>query len=475
MSTTVFNRILDFMKDEPVKHITAGSVIYKGTEEDQTISKDELLKLTINAIRSMKNIAGEDSERFRKISNIPLEFECAYETICSLRDIKALKTSEQVPLDDDTIKKNIRSLQGRLLSDSSPLSVELYQNVKNIPITNLTWEDPLASRVISDDSIVVKKLSAKQYQNFMKPARNMATTLPDSIQNKCHEFVSGFSEEYTDDLCIKLMHNGKWKESDETLIGVTQDILDVVADVWMNPAFGPELMKTQSEGTYVTDVIIPSIRASLKGLPHRQSAFISTAERQSIASADRKGDGYFGKRPDFMYLQKREGKIFELVFGECSRLLCSDIKKREDEVKLWRETNDGMFWVRQGCKPEKDQFGIVGIQVAGTEIQLNVLIRDNLDIHRYYHLKKTQIPIQWSDPTLSTLPEFVELLLNLRNILVVNLSLLMQVPTSKTHRVEKSTTVSSPREETPDKQNKKRQRRSKKTSGYNEHRKSAYF
>ena len=66
-----------------------------------------------------------------------------------------------------------------------------------------------------------------------------------------------------------------------------------------------------------------------------------------------------------MYLQKREGKIFELVFGECSHLLCSDTKKKEDEIKLWRETNDGMFWVRQGCKPEKDQFGIVGIQVAG--------------------------------------------------------------------------------------------------------------
>ncbi|KAG9303185.1 hypothetical protein G9A89_004275 [Geosiphon pyriformis] len=94
MSTLVFNKIFDFMRDEPVKHITAGSVIYIGTEDDQTISKDELLKLTIDAIRSMKNIAGEDSERFRKISNIPLEFECAYETICSLRDIKALKMKE---------------------------------------------------------------------------------------------------------------------------------------------------------------------------------------------------------------------------------------------------------------------------------------------------------------------------------------------------------------------------------------------
>ncbi|RIB16634.1 hypothetical protein C2G38_1495689 [Gigaspora rosea] len=168
----------------------------------------------------------------------------------------------------------------------------------------------------------------------------------------------------------------------------------LMADVWRNPAFGPELMKIQSEGTYVTDIIIPSIRASLKGLPFRQFAFISTAERQSTASANRKGKGHLGKQQDFMYLQKREGKIFELVYGECSRLLCSDTKKKDDEIKLWRETNDGMFWVRQGCKPEKDQFGIIGIQVAerydiiGIEIQLNVLIRDNIDIHRYYHLKK---------------------------------------------------------------------------------------
>ncbi|RIB21114.1 hypothetical protein C2G38_2177537 [Gigaspora rosea] len=75
-------------------------------------------------------------------------------------------------------------------------------------------------------------------------------------------------------------------------------------------------LKRQSEGTYVTDIITPSIRALLKGLPFRQFAFISTAERQSAASASRKGKGYIRKQPDFMYLQKREGKIFELVFGE---------------------------------------------------------------------------------------------------------------------------------------------------------------
>ena len=89
-----------------------------------------------------------------------------------------------------------------------------------------------------------------------------------------------------------------------------------------------------------------------------------SAERQSTASADRIKEGH-GKRPDFMHLIKWEGKMFELVFGECSRIICNNNKKRDDEIKLWREANDGMFWVRKLRKPEKEQFTIIGIQVAG--------------------------------------------------------------------------------------------------------------
>ena len=66
-----------------------------------------------------------------------------------------------------------------------------------------------------------------------------------------------------------------------------------------------------------------------------------------------------------MYLIKREDKIFELLFGECSRITCDENKKKNDGIKLWRETNDGMYWIRQGCKPIKEQFCIIGIQIAG--------------------------------------------------------------------------------------------------------------
>ncbi|KAG9303182.1 hypothetical protein G9A89_004272 [Geosiphon pyriformis] len=184
MSTLVFTKIFDFMRDEPVKHITAGSA--------QKTIKQELLKLTIDAIRSMKNIAGEDSERFRKISNIPLE-----------------------------------------------------------------------------------------------PTSTQVTTFERS--ERC--FDSDISE------CAR-----KWREIIYTLSSYTNIIL-----------------------------------------------FCVSSNINAIA-----------------------GKVLVLY------------------------------------------------DIIGTEIQLNVLIRDNLDIHRYYHLKKTQIPIQWSEQALSTLPEFVELLLNLRVFILVH-------------------------------------------------------
>ncbi|CAG8753602.1 8649_t:CDS:2, partial [Gigaspora rosea] len=65
-----------------------------------------------------------------------------------------------------------------------------------------------------------------------------------------------------------------------------------------------------------------------------------------------------------------------------------------------------------------------------------------------------------------TLMNITESILDvLWNILIINLSLLMQLPTSKTRRVEKVPASSSSRKETRDEQNKKRNRRPKKTLG----------
>ncbi|CAG8553679.1 28492_t:CDS:2, partial [Dentiscutata erythropus] len=78
----------------------------------------------------------------------------------------------------------------------------------------------------------------------------------------------------------------------------------------------------------------------------------------------------------------------------------------------------------------------------GCELHLNVLIRDSGDIHRYFHLKSTKIPFQ----PVEDVTEFVETLLILRNILVVNMSLLFhaQVRRSRRHMENSSTVFSDP-------------------------------
>ncbi|CAH1767313.1 10577_t:CDS:2 [Entrophospora sp. SA101] len=100
--------------------------------------------------------------------------------------------------------------------------------------------------------------------------------LPPLVESKCNEFVASFIENRVVDLPRMLSHNGMWKETDEELANVAMKILDTLNDSWNNPAFSHEFAVSQSEGTYVTNVIVPAIRATLNNLPLRKSTFVST-------------------------------------------------------------------------------------------------------------------------------------------------------------------------------------------------------
>ncbi len=119
-------------------------------------------------------------------------------------------------------------------------------------------------------------------------------------------------------------------------------------------------VKSLNEGTYVTNVIVPAIRATLKNLPLGKTTFVSSSERQSSASVDRKDDGRSERWPDIMFVMKYNRKNYELLFTKCSYLSYTAQKERDNQVKLWYEVNDGMYWTRKSCKSDKDEFGIIG-------------------------------------------------------------------------------------------------------------------
>ncbi|CAG8447442.1 5179_t:CDS:2, partial [Dentiscutata heterogama] len=116
-----------------------------------------------------------------------------------------------------------------------------------------------------------------------------------------------------------IFHNKNWKESEAELVKVTDRILSTLGEMWSNPAFSTHAScSEQSEGTYVTEVIIPLLRSSLGNLPNGCIA-LSTAERESLASKARRNIG------------SHDEQILSAVIQ----------KKNDDEVKLWRETLDG--------------------------------------------------------------------------------------------------------------------------------------
>ncbi|RHZ47544.1 hypothetical protein Glove_578g47 [Diversispora epigaea] len=68
-----------------------------------------------------------------------------------------------------------------------------------------------------------------------------------------------------------------------------------------------------------------------------------------------------------------------------------------------------MYYACKAIKSEKEQFEIIGIQVAGNMLHLNVLIKDKTNIHRYYNIQSAEIPVRVSDTNIIT--NFIETLL----------------------------------------------------------------
>jgi len=118
-----------------------------------------------------------------------------------------VKINEETPLSSNQITNNIKLLKKKLGKNTSPLYQHLHFAVNNIFIEELSWKNPLASQVISDNSSLVQQLPNQLQHTFMKLARQMIPTLPSIIQSKCNDFISSFTENYIINTSQKLLHN----------------------------------------------------------------------------------------------------------------------------------------------------------------------------------------------------------------------------------------------------------------------------
>nr|CAG8608244.1 12493_t:CDS:2 [Entrophospora candida] len=433
-------KIVTFLLEEPLDAVCSASVVYLAMDNNTLGSYNDVKDLAECAVNSaLGELNDSDSVRKERVSEILPQvsymdqistgYACNDETTAyftesfRLKAMKVLKKAKEPAVDhaQEKIEQNLRALQSKLGSpqvsnSDTSLYNALKKNLNGVDSSGLTWQDPLASMVLSDDSTLVENLKPRQKRTFMEPCENMKCDIPASVNDKCEDFANNFNKNVIPDELRNITHNSLWVESEIELGKRVGHILGVIGEVLNNPAFATSMARNeQSEGTYVTDVIVPLLRATLGGLPNG-SICLSTAERQSVASKTRRSLGAnerrIGKKPDIMSLVGHVEKTFEIAYVECSRVVCTNSKKVDDRVKLWRETLDGVGFVAESCRPTSNQFGIVGIQVAGKDIYLNVLVKDASGIPRYFHLDHAEIPLTMD--TLWRVKPLIRLLLRLR-------------------------------------------------------------
>ncbi|CAG8704289.1 12949_t:CDS:2, partial [Dentiscutata erythropus] len=221
----------------------------------------------------------------------------------------------------------------------------------------------------------------------------LSESFPPIVENKCSEFARNFVTCNHTQLPQVLIHDGKWKKSNKKLAEVTSRILEILNNSWNNLTFGLEHAESLNERTYVTNMIVPAIQASLKNLLYGKNCYISIFKRQSIASSNRKGEERLGRRPDIIFVIKNKGKKYELMYSECLHLFCTSQKIDDNAVKLWCKTNNRPL------------------------LRLTVLIRDGASVDQYYYLHELEISVQYSDSNI--VAEFIKTLLILYNILTL--------------------------------------------------------
>ena len=109
----------------------------------------------------------------------------------------------------EEIKENLNKLKSKLEVTTTPfedflclkltsfcvqhpttkVDINLYgslkQSLAGIASSDLTWRDPEASMILSDNSDIVKNLGSRQKNIFMEPQEKMKCALSDSVVAKC--------------------------------------------------------------------------------------------------------------------------------------------------------------------------------------------------------------------------------------------------------------------------------------------------
>ncbi|CAH1759350.1 11996_t:CDS:2, partial [Entrophospora sp. SA101] len=254
--------------------ICSATVVYLAMVDNSLGVYEDVRDLAGRAVEEALKIV-DDSDRREKILNILPEMYIGYRSVVGLRGIKALNTTcKSIPnYTQEEVEENLRVLKSKLSSPITDADMSLYDSIKKnlgkIDSSELTWKDPEVSTVLSEDSQIIKNLGSRQKRHFLKPRDNMKCEIPESVYSKCDKLIRNFHKSEIPNQLKNILHDKTWKENETDLGKRVERIFAVLKEVSNNPAFETgESRKEQSEGTYIADVVVPLLRATLEDLPN---------------------------------------------------------------------------------------------------------------------------------------------------------------------------------------------------------------
>ncbi|CAB4482011.1 unnamed protein product [Rhizophagus irregularis] len=225
-------KIEELLVYDSLDALCGASVVYLTIEENVLLPYNKVRELVDRAVNSSLTKI-DDLERKTKVLEILPQMENGYKNIVGLKAIKALNTPQESSLDytREEIDQNIRALKSKLSSPLTEPDASLYDSIKkNLESieSDLTWRDPEASTVLSDESPLVQNLKTRQKRHFLEPRERMKCELPKEIISKCEEFTNNFRRGYTPNNFNNIIHDKTWKETGPDLEKRTEWILSVL-------------------------------------------------------------------------------------------------------------------------------------------------------------------------------------------------------------------------------------------------------
>ncbi|CAG8837142.1 29908_t:CDS:2, partial [Gigaspora margarita] len=409
-SSEIFAPLLDFLKNDPLDQITISRIFQQQWNLFKIQTEEADLECLKNLLRKVEN---EDITNDRKIHLKLLQddnkIRYSRKELMSLVKVGLLRGKFEEQIDWKKIaSNNISILREAIKKENTPAHDHLFKKISETNVDDLTPDDPLCNGTV-DLSSDKFQLSESDYVALVKEKACIRMLSKDNeIKNICSDFVARRNEV---------------QKLKKFVLSSTET---ATHNQWVE-----EVHERERIAKIVTDVLLQEIRFNAFRKISRG------AERQSIASKNRKAqnnEGSRGDKPDLMIRSYHRQRWEELVYFESGKWNASDKKIHDNHNKLVQLCLDGYEEISKKCKKDilYENYMGLGVNIAGECLVIHGLIREN-GIKYYLPIAKAKVPL--SMESVNEIEEFVHALLTLRNGVIVNLHCLVNSFQTRSRKV----------------------------------------